>query len=89
MDLKKAFGKALRDMRLRNNKTQEDFDLVSSRTYISVLERGIKSPTLDKLDEIAIVLGVHPLSLVVSAYAEREETDIATLWDIVRADLQR
>lgn len=36
--------------------TQEDFGLVSNRTYLSALERGLKSPTIDKLQEIAQVI---------------------------------
>lgn len=48
--------------------TQEDFALVSSRTYISSLERGQKSPTLKKIDKLAHVLGVHPLTLLTLAY---------------------
>lgn len=49
--------------------TQEDFGLVSSRTYLSGLERGLKSPTLGKLEQIASVMQVHPLTLLALAYA--------------------
>ena len=53
--------------------TQEDFGVVSSRTYLSSLERGLKSPTLDKLEKIANVLGVHPATIVLLAYAQQTE----------------
>ena len=49
--------------------TQEDFGLVSSRTYLSGLERGLKSPTLGKLEQIASVMQVHPLTLLALTYA--------------------
>lgn len=53
--------------------SQEDFSLVSSRTYVSSLERAQKSATLGKVDELAGVLGVHPLTLLALAYAERSD----------------
>ncbi|WP_445940440.1 helix-turn-helix domain-containing protein [Pseudomonas sp.] len=57
MDLKKAFGEALRKIRTCRKLTQEDFSAISSRTYLSTLERGVYSPTIEKLDAIASVLG--------------------------------
>ena len=45
----RAFGKALRDFRKAANKTQEvlAFEAELDRTYISLLELGEASPTLD------------------------------------------
>ncbi|KJS78305.1 MAG: hypothetical protein JL55_14965 [Pseudomonas sp. BICA1-14] len=68
MDLKKAFGDALRKIRTSQRLTQEDFSPVSSRTYLSTLERGIYSPTVEKLDVIASVLGVHPVTVLTVTY---------------------
>jgi len=48
--------------------TQEDFNEVTSRIYISALERGIRNPTLDKINEISSVLGIHPLTLLTLTY---------------------
>lgn len=54
-DMKKAcnraFGKALREVRKEKSYTQETlaFECGLDRTYISLLERGINSPTLDTL----------------------------------------
>lgn len=87
MDLKQAFGSTLRMFRQRKNRTQEDFDIVSSRTYISTLERGIKSPTIDKLDDIAGVLGVHPATLIVSTYMEKNGDDLEAVLKRIREDL--
>lgn len=81
--------KAVREIR---GLTQEDFGLVSSRTYLSGLERGLKSPTLGKLEQIASVMQVHPLTLLALTYArtpspeataevlDRVRQDVALLW---------
>lgn len=70
MEIKNDFGQALKALRTLKGLSQEDFSLVSSRTYISSLERGLKSPTLEKIDVIAEVLGVHPLTVLVLAYTD-------------------
>jgi transcriptional regulator with XRE-family HTH domain len=62
------FAKALKATRIAKGLSQEEFDLVSSRTYVSSLERGLKSPTLGKIDDLAKTMGVHPLTLVAMAY---------------------
>lgn len=72
MTLREALGQAIRTLRKTKNLTQEDFSNVSSRTYLSTLERGLKSPTLDKLDELAQVLGVSTSTIVVLAYAIKD-----------------
>lgn len=68
METKERFGKALRLVRLRRNLSQEAFAVVSSRTFISMLERGKTSPTLEKLEELCSVLEVHPATLVALTY---------------------
>ncbi|MEX5591287.1 helix-turn-helix domain-containing protein [Pseudomonas orientalis] len=88
MDLKTAFGQALKQFRITHGLTQEDFSDVSSRTYLSTLERGLKSPTLDKLQEIAPVMGVHPLSILVHTYLlQCPNQGIDELLERVRKDL--
>ncbi|MEI1199550.1 helix-turn-helix transcriptional regulator, partial [Pseudomonas aeruginosa] len=52
MEVRDSFGKALRLVRQRRGLAQEDFSLVSSRTFVSMLERGATSPTLEKLDSL-------------------------------------
>lgn len=44
-----GFAAALRLVRKAKGLSQEDFGDVSSRVYISELERGIKSPTVAKV----------------------------------------
>ena len=72
MDTKITFGTALKKVRKAKGLTQEDFGDVSSRTYLSTLERGMKSITLEKLNDLAHVLGVHPLTLLVLTYSNGE-----------------
>ena len=60
----------MRLIRKAKGVTQEDFGAVSSRTYVSSVERGLKNPTLAKIDELAEVLGVHPVTLLTLAYVD-------------------
>lgn len=68
-----AFAKALKNSRKSRGLTQEDFSDVSSRTYLSMLERGKKSPTLDKIQAIAQTIGIHSLSLMTLTYMYSEK----------------
>lgn len=74
MNLRQAFAHTIKIARKTQKLTQEDFGVVSSRTYMSTLERGLKSPTIDKLDEISKTMEMHPASLIVAAYALLGET---------------
>jgi transcriptional regulator with XRE-family HTH domain len=74
MELRKAFGVTLKRYRVRAGLSQEAFSSVSSRTYISTLERGLKNPTLDKVNEIASTLSVHPLTLLTTYYLMLDDT---------------
>lgn len=69
MNLRQSLATAIRTVRKNKGLTQEDFGVVSSRTYLSSLERGLKSPTIEKLEEIAGVLDVHPTTILLMAYA--------------------
>ncbi len=68
MGIQQAFAKALKQARKAQGLTQEDFSDVSSRTYISTLERGIKSPTIEKVDTLAKAMKLHPLTLLTLTY---------------------
>ncbi|MBA6421261.1 MULTISPECIES: helix-turn-helix domain-containing protein [Pseudomonas] len=88
MDLKQAFGVALRQLRNKRNLSQEDFSDISSRTYMSSLERGLKSPTIDKIQQISDVLEIHPVSIMVATYlAANPGTTIDALFERVKSDL--
>ena len=84
-----AFPKALRHARKARGLTQEDFTDVSGRTYVSSLERGLKSPTLDKIDMFAQALGLHPLTLLTLAYTSPNRPEsVERLQKRVIAELQ-
>jgi transcriptional regulator with XRE-family HTH domain len=85
--LLKRFGLGLQRARKSRDLTQEDFSDVSSRTYLSSLERGIKAPTITKLDEIATVIGVHPLSLIAYAYVPLCPAERAQFWATIAAEV--
>lgn len=88
MELKQAFGMALKNHRVRKGLTQEDFSVVSSRTFLSSLERGVKGATLEKIDGLASVIGVHPLTILVSCYLEKDaHVSLEELFDQVRSEL--
>lgn len=88
MELKQAFGLALKSLRIRKGLTQEDFSVVSSRTFLSSLERGVKGPTLEKVDGLASVIGVHPLTVLVACYLEKDASvSLDELLNQVRSEL--
>ncbi len=60
--LRKAFAKTLKKLRSEKGLSQEALGLHADlhRTFISQLERGLKSPTIDSLYEICEVLKISP-----------------------------
>ena len=88
MALLTRFGAGLQRIRKSRGLTQEDFSEVSSRTYLSSLERGLKAPTIAKLEQLAAVLGIHPLSLLTLAYLPTGQEERERLCEQIRADLK-
>jgi len=70
--LSKAFGKVLKDCREKAGISQEALALRADldRTYISLLERGLRQPTLSTLFTLAKVLDIAPATLVGRTTAE-------------------
>jgi transcriptional regulator with XRE-family HTH domain len=62
----KAFGQALREWRKKRGIAQDElaFQCGFDRTYISLLERGIRSPTLRTIIKLCRQLDVRPSVLV-------------------------
>jgi len=60
LELQQKFAKVVRERRTQAHLSQEDLaDLAGlHRTYISQIERGLKSPSLNTLAAIARALGV-------------------------------
>jgi len=88
MEVKLAFAIALKMVRKVRGLTQEDFSETSSRTYVSTLERGKKSVTLEKLDQLAKTLKIHPLTLLALTYANVDSTtDIKELIKMIEIEV--
>jgi len=64
--LEVRFGELLKELRVKKGLTQEQLatDCDLDRTYISLLERGERQPTLKTLFAIAEVLGVSASEIV-------------------------
>jgi len=83
--LRAGFAKALREIRNARGKSQEDFSEISSRTYLSILERGVKSPTLDKVEMLADALDVHPVTMLAMSYVSKKG-DLEKLLETVQSE---
>ena len=89
MNIKESLALALKKARIAKKITQEDFSDISSRTYVSTLERGLYTPTVEKVDALAKVIGVHPLTILSLAYLINEEaTDASALLNIINSELK-
>ena len=83
-----SFARALRAVRKARAITQEEFDPVSGRTYVSTMERGLKVPTISKVVELAGVCGVHPLTLLTLSFCRTgKQAELEQLLATMRSDL--
>ncbi len=66
-----ALGAAVRGFRTERGISQEALaDAAQIHvTYLSGIERGLRNPTLDKLNALAEALGIHTLELLARADA--------------------
>jgi transcriptional regulator with XRE-family HTH domain len=62
MKLEEAFGKVLKETRAKHNVSQEKLALTGGldRTFISLLERGLRQPSLTTIFQIASALNEQP-----------------------------
>ncbi|WP_312417640.1 helix-turn-helix transcriptional regulator [Comamonas sp.] len=88
MAAKNSLAAALKTVRKARGLSQEAFSDVSSRTYLSSLERDLKSPTLNKLAELCEVMEIHPLTLLTLAYAGAGQRKTDQLLTQVRQELE-
>ena len=65
-DLAIQFGRTLRKLRLARALSQQDLAFATNldRTYISLLERGRRQPSLTTIFDLAKALGLKPEKLV-------------------------
>jgi len=64
--LAEAFGAVLREVRKERGLSQEELGFESGyhRTYVSLLERGLKSPSLQTIFELSRALKFSPSGLL-------------------------
>ncbi|HHA2715156.1 TPA: helix-turn-helix domain-containing protein [Stenotrophomonas maltophilia] len=86
---KHSLATAIRTVRKARGLSQEAFADVSSRTYMSSLERDLKSPTMSKLTELCEVMEVHPLTLLTLAYAGDNTGQVERLLEQVRREVYK
>lgn len=67
MDLRRSLARSLRLIRKARGLTQEQLSDVSGKTYLSELERGLKNPTVEKINDLAKAMDVHPLTILTIA----------------------
>jgi len=86
--MKEQFGRALNKIRKTQGLSQNDFAATSSRSYLSLLERGKRSPTIDKVDSLAGTMRVHGLTLLVMTYLYLDKNlDLESLLERVRSEV--
>lgn len=66
MEITNAFGKALRDQRVKAGLTQEQLGLEADlrRTFVSLLELGQQQPTITTIFKLAKALNLSPSELI-------------------------
>lgn len=79
MSLKTAFAAVLKAMRATRGLSQKNLAEVSSRTYVSKLERGQCSPTLEMITALSKPLGLSPLTVVALTVGSAEGSSIYSL----------
>jgi len=87
MEIEKAVGEELRACRQRKQISQEQlgFDAAIHRTYVSLIERGEKSPTLAVLFHLCKALDVSPAEFAKNSrlrVAKKSKPDVSekTSW---------
>jgi transcriptional regulator with XRE-family HTH domain len=76
MSIRENFGQRLKVLRQHRKMSQDDVSLASGvdRSYISEIETGKSSPTLDIVDKIAKALNVSTEELFIFGVSEPERT---------------
>ncbi|AJA14090.1 helix-turn-helix protein [compost metagenome] len=72
--LRHSLAAALRHVRRQQQVLLTDLEEGVTASHLSRVERAERGVTIEKLDEIARQLGVHPLSLLALAYSAEEAT---------------
>ncbi|WP_460151867.1 helix-turn-helix domain-containing protein [Pseudomonas sp. S2_B07] len=86
LEFKRAIGTSIKSYRLKRDIPQES--LGPSQPYISNLEAGRGSASIDKIEQMADVLGVHPMSIIFAGYlTSHEDANKEQLFERIRIEL--
>ena len=68
MEINQAFGTRLRDAREQANLTQDELAHRAGlhRTFVSLLERGLRNPTIDTVFKLCKAMELDPGSFITS-----------------------
>ena len=81
MEIRQIFASNLRRLRRLRNLSQEALahEAAIDRTYVSALERGLYSASIDTIAHLALALGVEPHELLMHANLTTEPQTKSTI----------
>jgi transcriptional regulator with XRE-family HTH domain len=81
--------RAFRAVRVAKELTQGAFDTVSSMAHVSRIERGTSDPTFGKIEALAQVMNVHPLTVLALSYVKHpQRRELQALFDRVLSEVE-
>lgn len=75
MEIEKTFGGILKEVRKGKEMTQEElaYHCQLDRTYISLLERGLRQPTISTLFKLSVALDISPVEFIKKIMEQYED----------------
>lgn len=86
MEREHDFGAALRTIRKVKGLPQDALGLTQSN--VSRLEGGVKAPSWERVEALAEVLGVHPLTVFTLSYFDGSAAGLQDLQKRIKAELR-
>ncbi|KAF1067594.1 MAG: hypothetical protein GAK45_01614 [Pseudomonas citronellolis] len=87
MNAKQSIGKSLKAFRISKGFAQSELE--SDPGHISGLENARRPLTAEKLENIAQILGVHPLSILLKGYLlDDERVTLEGLFQQIRHEIE-
>jgi len=87
MSVKTAIAAVLKAMRRARGLSQNNLAEVSSRTYVSKLERAQSSPALEMMTTLSAPLNISPLTLVAITIGTETKQPISSLIKLVEDEI--
>jgi transcriptional regulator with XRE-family HTH domain len=87
MEFGKALGKAIRDIRVGEKITPDSMINFATPSYLSELENGELEVSVIKINALAGLIGVHPLTILTLGFINADGVDYGELQEIVQKEL--